>query len=187
MTDQYRFNIAKYCNAPLRMEAVAEFNASPEKLFSTLSNPHAVASWVPLMQSLHMDHGAAGNGAECGVGSVRHCAMQGMGELLETIVWWNPPHGYAFRVSANNKMMLPTQDHVSVMLVKPDDKGGSILTWQHYFDWRGLLMRHAAAFMLPLLMNRALKNIRRELGGAGGKMRTIKQSNISACHENCCK
>lgn len=187
MTDQNQFNIAKYSRAPLRMEAKAGFDASPEKLFTTISSPHAVASWVPLMQSLHMEHGETGNGAECGVGSVRHCAMRGMGELNETIVWWNPPHGYAFQVSTKIKMMLPTEDHVSVMLVKPDGKGGSILTWQHYFNWRGLLMRHMAAVMLPMMMNTALNNIRRELGGAGGKMYMVKQCGAFPCQGKCCK
>lgn len=187
MTDPDQFDITRHSPAPLRMEAKAGFNASPAKLFSTLSNPHAVASWVPLMQSLHMDHGANGNGAECGVGSVRHCAMRGMGELNETIVWWNPPHGYAFQVSAKIKMILPTEDHVSVMFVEPGGKGGSILTWQHYFNWRGSLMRHMAAVMLPMMMNTALNNIRRELGGAGGKMYMVKQCGASPCQGKCCK
>ncbi|HEY3326657.1 MAG TPA: SRPBCC family protein [Novimethylophilus sp.] len=187
MIDQNQFNITKYSQAPLRMEAKAGFSASPEKLFTTISSPHAVASWVPLMLSLSMEYGTAGSGTECGVGSVRHCAMRGMGELNETIVWWNPPHGYAFQVSTKIKMMLPTEDHVSVMFVEPDGNGGSMLTWQHYFNWRGLLMRHMAAVMLPMMMNTALNNIRRELGGAGGKMRRVRQCEASHCQENCCK
>lgn len=187
MTDRNSFDISNFSPAPLRMEARAGFNASPEKLFSTISNPNSVASWVPLMQSLHMKNGATGNSTECGVGSVRHCVLRGMGELNETIVWWNPPHGYAFRVSTKIKMMLPTEDHISVLIVKPDGNGSSILTWQHYFNWHGSLMRHIAAIMLPMMMNRALKNIRRELGGLGGKMRMVRHCKESFCSEGCCK
>lgn len=185
MTGQNPFNIATYSSGPLRMEATAEFDASPELLFNTVSNPHAVANWVPLMQSLHMEHGKAGT--ECEVGSVRHCAMRGMGELNETIVWWNPPHGYAFQVSAKNKLMLPTEQHISVMYVGSDGKGGSLLTWQHYFNWRESLMRYMAAIMLPMMMNTALKNIRKELGGAGGKMLMVNCREVSTCQGKSCK
>ncbi len=179
MSDQNQFRIAKYCQAPLRMEARAGFSVSPEQLFSTVSNPATVANWVPLMKGVSMEHGNAGNGIECGIGSIRHCDMRGMGELKETIVWWNPPHGYAFKVATKIRMMLPTEDHVSVMLVESDGNGGSVLTWQHHFNWRGPLLRHMAVVMLPMMMNAALNNLRRELGGVGGRMRFVRKYGAS--------
>jgi hypothetical protein len=73
------------------------------------------------------------------------------------------------------------------MYVGSDGKGGSLLTWQHYFNWRESLMRYMAAIMLPMMMNTALKNIRKELGGAGGKMLMVNCREVSTCQGKSCK
>lgn len=113
MSDPSDFSIQQHTPAPLRLELKASFRVPPQVLFKIVSDHHAVASWVPLMQAVSMEHRQGGHDGECGVGSVRHCTLRGMGALDETIVWWNPPHGYAFRVAAKSKMMMPTADHVS--------------------------------------------------------------------------
>lgn len=160
MNTSTEFRIEKYSRAPLRLELKSSFSVTPDLLFKTISDHHAVANWVPLMKAVSMEHHKNSNDGECGVGSVRHCSLRGMGGLDETIVWWNPPHGYAFRVVAKSKMMMPTEDHISVMMIETGTDGGSTLTWRHYFNWRGLLMRHMAAFVLPMMMKTALNNIR---------------------------
>jgi hypothetical protein len=166
MSDPSDFSIQQHTPAPLRLELKASFRVPPQELFKIVSDQHAVASWVPLMKAVSMEHRQGDHDGECSVGSVRHCTLRGMGALDETIVWWNPPHGYAFRVAAKSKMMMPTADHVSVMLIAPGADGGSALTWRHYFNWRGLLMRHLAAIMLPMMMRTALGNIRMDLEAA---------------------
>ncbi|MDI1309273.1 MAG: SRPBCC family protein [Methylotenera sp.] len=128
------------------------------------------------------------SGGECGVGSVRHCALHGMGGLDETIVWWNPPHGYAFKVDVKSKIMMPTKDHFSVMLIEPHVNGGSTLTWRHYFNWRSFFMRHVTAVMLPMMMRKAIDNIRKELGEKYmNKCHTGAGCNAMTHQNTCCK
>lgn len=182
------FSIERHTRAPLQLELKADFSVSPQLLFTTVSDHHAVANWLPLMKAVSMEHHFSNAGGECGVGSIRHCTLRGMGGLDETIVWWNPPHGYAFRVNAKSRMMLPTEDHVSVMLIEPGSAGGSILTWRHYFNWRGLLMRHMAAIMLPMMMKTALENIRTELGEEpADACHADAACSTSSCRKSGCK
>lgn len=154
------FCVMQHTKAPLRLEMKSRFRTSPQKLFDTVSDHHAIVNWVPLMRAVAMEH----SDGQCGVGAIRHCSLHGMGGIDETILWWNPPYGYAFRVEAKSKLMMPTQDHVSVMKIKPTIGGGCELTWRHYFNWRGFIMRHMAAIMFPMMMRGAIVNIRKELG-----------------------
>lgn len=171
MSNRTEFRIKNHTQAPLRLELKASFSVSPQTLFTTVSDHHAVVNWVPLMKAVSMEHHRGSNG-ECGIGSVRHCTLNGMGGIDETIAWWNPPYGYAYKVAARSKMMMPTRDHVSVMRIEPTADGGSTLTWQHYFNWRGLFMRHMTALMLPMMMKTALGNLRKALG----------EKEAAACH-----
>ncbi|MFA7351588.1 MAG: SRPBCC family protein [Methylotenera sp.] len=162
MSELIKFNIKQHTQAPLRLAYEMDFNASPEALFQTISDHNAVLNWVPLMKSVSMEH-QQNNTQACDVGSVRHCSLHAMGGIDETILWWNPPYGYAFKVEAKSKIMMPTVDHVSVMQIDQLAEGGSHLTWQHYYNWRGLLMRHITAIMFPKMMETALNNIRKVL------------------------
>lgn len=187
MSDISEFSVKHHTRAPLRHEFKAEFNVPAQQLFDVVSDHHAVANWVPLMKAVSMEHRRSSSG-ECGVGSIRHCTLHGMGGIDETILWWEPPHGYAFRVNAKSKMMMPTKDHVSVMLIESRPDGGSNLTWQHYFNWEGLVMRHMTAIMFPMMMKKALSNIRNQLGqDASCASHGSANCGTSTCPKSCCK
>lgn len=157
-----RFDIKKYSQAPLRFAWEIDFANNPETVFNIISDQHALLNWVPLMKSVSMEHNP-NNIDECGIGSIRHCSLHGMGGIDETILWWDPPYGYAFKVEAKSKIMMPTKDHVSVMLINQLPCGGSRLTWEHYFHWSGFFMRHITAILFPRMMKKALNNIRKTL------------------------
>lgn len=159
------FNVSKHTSAPLRLELKSNFKTSADNLFKVISDHNLVASWVPMMRSLSMEYSDS-SASECGVGSVRHCTLRGMGGIDETILWWSPPNGYAFKVNAKSKFMMPTKDHVSVMFVAGRADGESTLIWRHYFNWDGLLMRPMMALMFPMMMKKALGNIRIAADGA---------------------
>lgn len=180
MSDPASFCIMCHTQAPLQLELRSRFSVPPSALFTTVSDHHAV-NWVPLMRAVAMEHSSSG---QCGVGSIRHCSLHGMGGIDETILWWDPPHGYAFRVVAKSKLMMPTRDHVSVMLIEPTADGGCELTWRHYFNWRGIFMRHMTAIMFPMMMRTALANIRKELGEDSA---TAHVCSTSACRKTSCK
>lgn len=161
--------------APLQFEGKASYAAPPEKLFAMVSEAENLHKWLPMLKTVKMDHSRSEQVSQCGVGSIRQCSFSGMGDVDESILWWNPPHGYGFRFEPKGrmKMMTPTTDHVVAFIVESDGKGGSIFTFRVYFNWRGMLMRHMAVHMMPTMLNKALANLQRELGGQGGKMRRV--------------
>lgn len=160
--------------APLRFEGVGYFNVTPEKMFSIVSEPDSMSKWLPMLKSLHMNHASSEGGpSACGIGSVRSCSFSMMGDVSEQVVWWNPPHGYAFTFRARNKMMVPTSNHHVVFLVRPNSKGTSEFTFRTYFDWQSGIMRHVAARMMPMMLNMGFAKLKRQLGGEGGKFRRV--------------
>jgi len=160
-------------SAPLRFEGVGYFDAPPDKMFSVVSEPAAMSKWLPMLKSLHMSHDASDNGpAACGVGSERSCTFSMMGDVAERVIWWNPPHGYAFSFQPKNTTMVPTRNHAVVFLVEPHG-AGSKFTFRSYFDWRPGVMRFMAARMMPAMLEMAFVNLARQLGGKGGKFRKV--------------
>ena len=161
--------------APLRFEAKASYDTPPEKLFTMVSEADNLHRWLPMIKTVKMDHSHSEKMSLCNVGSVRQCSFSGMGDVDESIIWWKPPHSYwfSFEPKGRMKMMIPTTDHVIAFISESDGKGGSIFTLQVYFNWRGVFMRYMAVHMMPMLLNKALANLQKELGGAGGKMRRV--------------
>ena len=163
----------KHIGAPLRFEAVGYYDVPRETMFSAVSDPVALSKWLPMLKSLHMNHAASENGEQAyGVGSERVCSFSMMGEVTERVLWWNPPHGYAFSFRPKSKMMVPTRNHTVVFLVKPHGNGSEFV-FRNYFDWQPGVMRFMAAYMMPMTLNMGLANLRKQLGGRGGKMRRV--------------
>lgn len=161
--------------ATLRFEGQAQLDAPPEKVFEMVSDPALLHRWLPFLRKVQMDHSRSEKAAECAAGSQRYCSFRGMGDVEEGIFWWNPPHGYGFHFApqGRGKLMTPTTSHSNFFLVAPDGGGGSIFTIRVHFEWRGLLMRHLAVRMMPMMLNMGFANLRREFGGQGGKMRRV--------------
>lgn len=173
ITDLSAMDAARQLGVSLRFEGVASFDASPEDVFTHVSEPQHVSQWVPMLKALKMNHSRSQNGAEkCGVGTERACAIGMMGNVIERIIWWDPPKGYAFAFQPENKMMVPTQKHYVVLLVRSHGKG-SELVFRIYFNWRPGPMRFMAARMMPMMLNMAFAKMQKKLGGTGGKFRRI--------------
>ncbi len=160
--------------APLRFEGVGYYDVPPERMFAAISDPDAMSKWLPMLKSLHVSHDASENGpVACGVGSERSCSFSMMGDVTERVIWWNPPHGYAFTFQPKSKMMVPTQNHAVVFLVEPHGNGGSKFIFRTHFDWLPGMIRFMAARMMPMMLNMGLANLKKQLGGKGGKFRRI--------------
>ena len=165
--------IARFATAPLRFEGIAQFDVPPDVLFATVSDTHKLLTWLPMIRNVAMDNSQCEIGDQLGPGSVRHCDFKRMGRVDEHIVWWDPPYGYGFRFEKKNKAMMPTENHVTALLVASDGKAGSILTFRTYFDWSPGPMRYFAIHMMRMMLNAAFRNMRREMGGRGGRFRRV--------------
>lgn len=172
--DSFLMEAEAKIRAPLRFEAIGHYDVSPPRLFAAVSEPAAMSKWLPMLKSLHMDHGGSANGpGACGVGSERHCTFAMMGDVSERVLWWNPPHGYAFTFQPKSRVVVPTRNHSVVFLVNPHGAGGSEFVFRTYFDWQPGPMRLMAGPMFLMMLNMSLANLKKQLGGAGGKARRV--------------
>ncbi|MEM9193787.1 MAG: SRPBCC family protein, partial [Myxococcota bacterium] len=100
-------------------------------------------------------------GATCGVGSVRACDVPGLGTVRETVLWWSPNHGHAFRAESKR---LGITDHVVVFTFEPISDGDTVMTMRHYWT-RDRWFGRFAPYAMSWLMNRLFRNIRENVGG----------------------
>ena len=158
---QVPYDIASLVDAPLRIEAVAHFDAPAERVFAALADLGDLA-FVPLIRRARVDHSASRTAGDADVGSARVCSVTGMGELHERIVLWDPPRGYAYQARGT---LLPLTVHLGVFFVEPDEADGSVLVWRQYF--RTSRAPHAVVFpaMTRWIMRGALANLRKQFGG----------------------
>lgn len=157
-------------SAPLRMTGSFDFATPPEKVFPHISEPSVLAEWFPLLKGGFLDHEASENVGDWGEGSKRTCYTNGMGTLFETIHYWDAPNAYAYEVK---NFMMPTKDHLALMVVHPNGSGGTTFTWNQYFNLKGIIMRHVFPSMMIGLMNKGMANLAKSLGGRGGRMKRV--------------
>jgi uncharacterized protein YndB with AHSA1/START domain len=174
------FDVTKHTTAPLKFEGTTQLDAPPAEVFEFISNPVHLPSWLAMLKVAQMDHAHAADPGRCGAGSTRQCTFSGMGTVDEQIVWWDPPHGYAFTFTRKNDLMMPTAEHVLVWRTEPDGRGGTLFKAQVYFHWRGGILRYLSAPMMTRLLNESARNLQKRFGGAGGEMRAVAQPASSA-------
>lgn len=138
--------------SPLRIHAQYRLEASPEEVFNIIGDLKGITHFFPMIHhaSVEHAHGCAGEG------STRVCSVRGMGKVRERIVWWAPPLGYAYRADGP---FVPLGNHLGLVLIQPDDEGGSTLEWRQYFHTRLGPLGWTFRGVMPILMDRAATNI----------------------------
>lgn len=157
----------RYTDAPLRMRGRFVFAAPASTVFDRVTDPRHLASWFPTIHGGEVDHSASERPGGWGAGSKRYCHARGMGTLDETVVVYEPPRAFAYRV--RNRMM-PIRDHLAVMHLTDGAGGGTVLEWHQYFHLTGIVRRRVFPTMMAMLMTRGMNRLARELGGEGGRM-----------------
>lgn len=163
-------DITRFTRAPLRMQGTFHFDLSPEELWPRVTAPELIASWFPTMTGGEVDHSNSSTPGDWGEGTKRYCHARGMGTLDETILHWDPPKTYVYRVV--NRMM-PIRDHAAVMRLEPDPDGGSRFTWEQYFEPSNRVTIGPFKLMMTTMMNKGLRSLVHDLGGRGGKIRVV--------------
>jgi carbon monoxide dehydrogenase subunit G len=157
--------------SPIKMEGRFTFHSSQEAVFTQISDPKIMAEWFPTLKKVELDHACSAKQGQVGVGSKRVCYMQGMGKLSESFIHWDAPKSYAYTAS---NWMMPVKNHVGIMCLVESEPGVTQFNWQHYYDYKGVLMRHIFPHMMCFLMNKGIERLSKKLGGPGGKMKLVK-------------
>ncbi|MEM8495008.1 MAG: SRPBCC family protein [Planctomycetota bacterium] len=148
----------KLTTAPLRYVMTAPVKSNPEDALRVVLDFEALPKYLTSIKKVDMECDSAGNP------SVRVCTVSGMGQVKEAITWFDEELGYAYSADAPG---LPMKNHLGVATVKPASQGGSIIRWESYFDWRGMLKPVMMKLMFPGMMRSLGKGLQRDLGAAG--------------------
>ena len=103
---------------------------SPKEIFRAVSDSKELAMMLPGIHTVEVDNSKAE--VPGGKGCVRVCTFEQGMALTEDIRYWDPGTAYAYSVRAPNPVGV--ENHVAVFHVADDGHGGTLLTWNHYFD-----------------------------------------------------
>ena len=144
--------------------SAAHLNASPETVFAKISDHKNLRDWVPMIDHLvEVDHSKSVTPGQPNVGTVRICDFGG-DTLVEDIRYWQDGVGYAYSVRDSDDVAVT--NHLGVMWVVSDQKGGSYLVWRQYFEKKSWSLKaQIMPFMMSYVMDNAMENLVEEWGG----------------------
>lgn len=170
MNDECRFNPKNFTPAPHQTEGWILFNTPPDQVFARVADHAKLVDWIPLVQAITVTHPQPVAPGESCIGTARHVTMKGGIEVMETVVYWNPPFCYAYDSAGKH---LPFTNYVGLFQVEPMDTHSGKLIFREYFDGAGhvgqAVMPHGAA----ALFLKALGNLARLIGGTEYAMTTV--------------
>jgi hypothetical protein len=131
-------------SGPLRLLRVVDLPAPAVALFGYITDHDRICDFVPGMLAVNVDNGSAV--VSGGQGCVRYCDFGNDMIVAETIVLWNPPEAFGFRIASPNPFGL--YDHLALITIE-EVGGQSRLTWLQYYDHADLPTMNA--FMAQML------------------------------------
>ncbi len=163
-------NIQDFTDAPLKFLGTYEFNVPPSELWPMVTDASNIATWFPIISGGKHAQGTATTEQACDIGSKRMCKTIGMGTLDETFLYSDPPRVSVYNVK---NFIMPVKDHAAVMHLEEFAPGKTRMTWAHYANYRGLVMRHIFPSMMTVFMNMGIKKLASMVGGKGGRTRAF--------------
>ncbi len=150
-------------SAPLQVIVRAHFDASAEQVFSRMGDHKKLGEWIPFLDhEIQVNNRHSITPGKNNVGTVRVCLF-GDKTLTEDIKHWLPGKGYSY--SARNTPTSPMKNHMGVITIEEDSKGGSLITWRQYFEPTGFKGKYIMPAMMSYMLNKALDNLSEEFGG----------------------
>jgi Polyketide cyclase / dehydrase and lipid transport. len=146
------------------------FRESPQKVFARVSDHASLGDWIPLVQKITVDHPHKVPPGESTVGTARHISMKGGLEIVETVVYWNPPHCYAYKAEGRH---LPFRNYIGLLQVVPIDEQSGKLIFREYFDGTGIMGEAILPHGVAAVFHNALGNLARSIGGTEYAMTTV--------------
>ncbi len=149
--------------APLQAIARAHFEASPAVVFGRMGDHKSMGEWLPMLDhDIQVDNRRSITPGKNDVGTTRVCIFGG-DTLTEDVIHWVPGKGYSYSVRDSEEA--PAKNHLGVITIEEDGKGGSLVTWRQYFDPKGFKGEYIMPAMMSYVLNGALDNLSEEFGG----------------------
>jgi hypothetical protein len=164
------FDPGCYTPAPLQTEGTIRFTGSPDAVFARVADHMAMTDWVPLLKTVRLSHPEPLPAGGSMVGTVRVLALRGGVTLREEVVYWDPPHCYAYRTEGKR---WPFQNYVGFMGVKTAAGVGGAFLFREYFRVDGPLRRAVASPGIVIVGKLALRNLSSLIGGTSAEFRHV--------------
>jgi hypothetical protein len=164
------FDPGHYTTAPLQTEGSIRFTAPPEAVFARIANHTAMTDWVPLLKTVQITQPKPLPPGQSMTGTARVLALHGGVTVREEIVYWNPPHGYAYTTEGKR---WPLRDYVGFMGVQAAAGGGGEFLFREYFNVDGAVRRALVPPGIVILGRQALGNLSKLIGGTSVEFRHI--------------
>ena len=129
MTGFFEVDPLRFTQAPLRAEQTVSLNAPPEEVWALISDHEKLPMYLSFVQKVTVDNSNASTAN--GVGAVRNCSIGAMA-LEEEIRVWEPNRALAYGLREGNPMGM--SGHLGVVLLAPNETGGTTVRWQFYFN-----------------------------------------------------
>lgn len=146
--------------APRVLELTREVKAAPEQVFDALvADPASWREWFPGLRG-----GAYPDPAASGVGARRQVVVRGMGRLAETVMAFDRPRRWVYRV---DRSMLPVARALMEEWTLDGRAGVTSVRWRFAIDPTpvfGLLML-AGSSLMGRTFHQAMRNLERRLAG----------------------
>jgi len=171
MTTPYKSETALIaaCNSPLRLTQTVSLPVSVESVFGIISGRSHLCDLVPGLQQVQMDFSGT-DGVE-GVGMVRCCDFGNDMWIQETVVLWQPPTIFAYRIAAPNPFGLT--DHLATVTCLPEG-AATRLIWRQYYHHADL---NAMNILMASLMDGLLVNLNRRFQISSHKEKSNDKAN----------
>lgn len=157
-------DINEYTQSELYAISAVHLNVPPETVFAKVSDHRNLRDWVPMIDHLvEVDHSNSLTPGKSNVGTVRVCDFGG-DRLVEDIRYWQEGVGYAYSVRDDESVAVT--DHLGVMWVESDNKGGSYFVWRQFFNKKPWSVKaQIMPMMMSYVMNNAMESLVEDFGG----------------------
>ena len=93
--------------------------------------------------------------------------------IVETVVYWHPPHCYAYKAEGTH---LPFKNYLGLFQVEPiDDQSGKFI-FREYFDGAGRVGEALLPHGVAAVFHKALGNLARLIGGTEYAMTAVSRA-----------
>ncbi len=172
MNDLCRFEPTQYTTAPHQTEGWIVFRESPDKVFARVADHAALGDWIPLVQEITVSHPHPVAPGESTIGTARAITFKGGLAVVETVVYWNPPHCYAYKGEGK---YFPLKNYLGLFQVEPiDDQSGRFI-FREYFDEMGRVEQAILPQGVVAVFKEALGNLARLIGGTEYAMTAVSR------------
>ena len=155
------FDVDCVTTAPLQLTQYAYLKASNDEVFTVVSDHASLHKFTKTIRHVEIDNSQTTTQNGCDVGTLRFCHTPARLTIQESIVCWQPPVMYGYKIK-NFQLVLP--NHLGLVLTEPIIDGHTLLTWRTYFDGK-LVGGHFARITLGIILPDMVGNIANHFNG----------------------